>query len=76
MCLGIPYEVVAVADQESCVIRVGSGERHCFTGLVSDVQKGDWLLVHAGMAIEKIEPEDAQTNLRLIHQYITGEELR
>lgn len=73
MCLGIPYEVIEVLDDESCLVRVGSGAQHCFSGLVDDVKKGDWLVVHAGFAIEKISEEDARENLALIERYLFGD---
>jgi hydrogenase expression/formation protein HypC len=72
MCLGIAYEVASV-DGENCLARVGSGLQPCFTGLVGELAPGDWVVVHAGFALEKIMPEDAQENMRLIARYILGE---
>jgi hydrogenase expression/formation protein HypC len=73
MCLGIPHEVVEVLDADRCLIRVGDGARHCFIGLIEDLQAGDWVVVHAGFAIDKIAPEDAKANLRLIQRYLEPE---
>ncbi len=74
MCLGIPYRVVAIHDEENCLVQVGSGLRHCFTGLVEGIRVGDWLVVHAGFAVEKISGDDARKNIELIQSYIGGEE--
>lgn len=68
MCLGIPYEVVDVVDRDTCHVRIGSGAQPCFTGLVEPVAPGDWLLVHAGFALRRIEPADARANLDLIRR--------
>ncbi len=73
MCLGIPYEVVEIIDQDSAILKLGDTTRHCFTGLLEDVKAGEWVLLHAGQAIEKISATEAQENLRLIHLYLTGE---
>jgi hydrogenase expression/formation protein HypC len=73
MCLGIPYEVVEIVDQDSAVLRLGDTVRHTFTGLLEDIRVGDWVLLHAGQAIEKIGAAEALENLRLIHLYMTGE---
>ncbi len=73
MCLGIPYEIVEITDDDSAVLRLGDTTRHCFTGLLENLQVGDWVLLHAGQAIEKISAAEAQENLRLIHLYMTGE---
>lgn len=74
MCLGIPYEVVEVLEDDKVLVCVGSGTHTCFSGLVSNVKEGDWLVVHAGFAIEKITPEDARVNLEFIRQTISREE--
>jgi hydrogenase expression/formation protein HypC len=76
MCLGVPYEVLKVLEPERALVRVGSGTQVCFTGLVEGVRAGDWVLVHAGVAIETITDEDAQENLRLIGQIIAPEAAR
>ncbi|MDZ7708395.1 MAG: HypC/HybG/HupF family hydrogenase formation chaperone [Trueperaceae bacterium] len=73
MCLGIPHEVVDVIDQDSCTIRLGQATQHCFIGLIEDLKPGDWVVVHAGFAIDKIEPDDAKANLRLIQRYLEPE---
>ncbi len=70
MCLGIPHEVVEVLDDDHCLIRLGSATQRCFIGLVEDLKPGDWVVVHAGFAIDKIAPEDAKANLELIRQYL------
>ena len=72
MCLGVPYEVLGLPEPERALVRVGSGTQLCFTGLVEDVQVGDWVLVHAGVVIERITDEDARENLSLIHA-MTGD---
>ncbi len=70
MCLGIPHEVVEVLDEDRCLIRLGGAMHHCFIGLVDELKAGDWVVVHAGFAIDKISPEDAAANLELISQYL------
>jgi hydrogenase expression/formation protein HypC len=74
MCLGVPYEVLEVLEPERALVRVGSGTQVCFTGLVEGVRIGDWVLVHAGVAIETITDEDARENLHLIGQIVAPEE--
>ncbi len=74
MCLGIPYQVIELLEDESVLVQVGSGQQRCFSGLIEQVNKGDWLLVHAGFAVEKITEEDARENLALINRYILGDE--
>jgi hydrogenase expression/formation protein HypC len=70
VCLGIPHEVVEILDGDRCTIRLGGALQPCFVGLVDGVEPGDWVVVHAGFAIDKIAPEDAAANLELIRQYL------
>jgi hydrogenase expression/formation protein HypC len=70
MCLGIPHQVVEVIDRDSCLIRLGGGTQPCFVGLIEDPRVGDWVVVHAGFAIDRIAPEDAAANLDLIERYL------
>jgi hydrogenase expression/formation protein HypC len=70
MCLAIPHEVVDVLDADRCLIRLGGATQPCFIGLVEDVRVGDWVVVHAGFAIDKIDPEDAAANLDLLAQVL------
>jgi hydrogenase expression/formation protein HypC len=73
MCLGIPHEVVDVMDEDTCLIKVGEVAQHCFIGLVEDLKPGEWVVVHAGFAIDRIEPEEAKANLKLIQTYLEPE---
>lgn len=73
MCLGIPHEVMEVMDADTCLIRVGDTSQHCFIGLVEDLKPGEWVVVHAGFAIDRIAREDAMANLRLIQTYLEPE---
>lgn len=64
MCLAVPAQVVAIADGEQPHKRHGvvdlAGNRvEVSLALVPDVQVGAWVLVHAGMALEELEPEAA-----------------
>lgn len=66
MCLGIACEVVDVEDRDACLVRVGGSLQRCFTGLVDAPARGDWLLMHAGFAVQRITPEEARANLALV----------
>lgn len=73
MCLGVPHEVVEVLDEDHCLIRLGGSTQRCFIGLVEDLAKGDWVVVHAGFAIDKIPRTEAIANLKLIARYLEPE---
>ena len=65
MCQAVPMRVVRV-DGETAWIAVKSGERAVSLLGVEDVVAGDYLLVHAGLALARIEPEEADAILRVL----------
>ncbi|MBE0465770.1 MAG: HypC/HybG/HupF family hydrogenase formation chaperone [Candidatus Desulforudis sp.] len=66
MCLGIPGLVVEVnPEKDSAVIEVFGVRREISTFLVGEVSRGDYLIVHTGYAIEKLDVEEAKIRLEL-----------
>ncbi|MEW6541811.1 MAG: HypC/HybG/HupF family hydrogenase formation chaperone [Bacillota bacterium] len=66
MCLGIPGLVVDVQpESDRAVIEVFGVQREISTFLVGEVQTGEYLIVHTGYAIEKLDVEEAQIRLKL-----------
>lgn len=66
MCLGIPGLVVEVhPEKDSAVIEVFGVRREVNTFLVGEVHLGEYLMVHTGFAIEKLDAEEAGIRLNL-----------
>lgn len=63
MCLGIPGQVVAMADEAHHLasVDVAGVRRNVNVGLLLDegVAAGDWVLIHVGFAMAKIDEEEA-----------------
>ena len=69
MCLGIPAKVVQIDDsQEGKVDYLGTKVKTNFT-LLEDVKKGDWVIVHAGFAISKLDENEAQETLDILRKF-------
>ena len=70
MCLGIPGEVLEVSQDEPHLARVDvSGVRRTINiGLLEDedVRAGDWVLIHVGFALSKIDEEEAAAALAFL----------
>lgn len=67
MCLGIPGEVVELVDpaQDLATVEVSGVRRKISVGLVADegIEPGDWVLVHVGFAMSKIDQKEATLTL-------------
>ena len=70
MCLAIPSKIVAV-DGDTAVIDVDGVRREASLMLVEDVCVGDYVIVHAGYAISRLDADAAQESLELMRQVFT-----
>ncbi len=67
MCLAIPMRVKEVGDGFSIAEYKGV-ERRVSTMLIEDVREGDYLLIHAGFAISKVDRSEAEKTLSLLEK--------
>ena len=67
MCLAIPGKIVdtdEIGGLRIGNVQFGSITRQAFLGFVPDAQPGDYVLVHVGFAISKVDEEEAERTLR------------
>lgn len=69
MCLAIPSMIVKIED-EMATIDVDGVKRKASLLLVEDAQIGDYVIVHAGFAIRKIDEEVAQESLWYLREAV------
>ena len=68
MCLAIPAEIIQIED-EMATVRVGEALRKASLMLLpEEARLGDYVIVHAGFALHKVDPEEAQESLRLLRE--------
>jgi hydrogenase expression/formation protein HypC len=67
MCLAIPMKVVEIAG-ETAVTEVDGVVRQARLDLLPEVAVGDYVLVHAGLAIARVDAEAAEETLTLLRQ--------
>ena len=72
MCLAVPARVIEVNDL-SARVDVEGNVREANLTLLEDVEVGDYVMLHAGFAISKYEPEEAQKTLELIREMLASE---
>jgi hydrogenase expression/formation protein HypC len=67
MCLAIPAEVIQI-DDTMATVRVGETLRKASLMLLPEAQVGDYVIVHAGFALHRIDPEEARESLQLLRE--------
>jgi hydrogenase expression/formation protein HypC len=65
MCLGVPAKIVKIKGKEA-IAEVGGIRREISIELLSDIKEGDWVIIHAGFAISKLDEEEADTMLNIL----------
>ena len=68
MCLAIPAQVVALPDAGTALIDIGGVRKRVSLALVEDVGVGDYVIVHVGFALSKLDPDEAARTLALFAQ--------
>ncbi|WP_287153412.1 HypC/HybG/HupF family hydrogenase formation chaperone [Candidatus Solincola tengchongensis] len=68
MCLAIPAEVVELREDETALVEIGGVRKVVSLMLMDGVEAGDYVLVHAGFAIEKVDREEAEKTLAVLEQ--------
>lgn len=77
MCLAVPGQIIELNDGAQATLDMMGVQRPVSLALTPQAQLGDWVLVHAGFAIEVIDAEDAAQTIDLIRELdeLTAEDL-
>ncbi len=65
MCLAIPACVEQLIAEDSAIVNLGGVRKEVSLALVDDVAVGDYVIVHVGFALQKLDPEEAAQTLAL-----------
>jgi len=65
MCLAIPAKLVEIRPHDQAVVDLGGIRKEISIALVPGVVVGDYVIVHVGHAIGRIDPEEAERTLAL-----------
>jgi len=67
MCLAIPMKILEIKGDKG-VVEIGGTQREVGLQLQKDVQVGDYVIVHAGFAIQKLDEKDALETIELFRE--------
>ena len=75
MCVGVPMQVIAI-DGDQAMTEVDGVKREASLMLLDqEVAVGDFVIIHAGFAISKLDEEDARETLALMREVFTPESM-
>lgn len=68
MCLAIPAKVVDILDSEWAMVEMGGVKKRVSMALVDDLNVGDYVIVHVGSVLTKMDVEEAEKMLDSIRR--------
>jgi hydrogenase expression/formation protein HypC len=66
MCLAIPAKVIEISAGDQAIVELGGVKKDISLALVEDVQIGDYVIVHVGYALTRLDPDEAAKTLALM----------
>jgi hydrogenase expression/formation protein HypC len=66
MCLAIPARVIQINEESLGLVELGGVVREASFMLLPDAQVGDYVLLHAGYALQKVDEMEAEETIRLL----------
>ncbi|MCC6110009.1 MAG: HypC/HybG/HupF family hydrogenase formation chaperone [Denitrobacterium sp.] len=69
MCLAIPAQITELKDNNMVEVNILGATREASIDLTPTAKVGDYVLVHAGFAIEIVDPAFAEETLELVKQF-------
>ena len=75
MCLAIPACVEELVADDSAIVNLGGVRKEISLALVEDIVLGDYVIVHVGYAIQKLDQAEAEHTLALFAEMSTMNDL-
>jgi len=65
MCLAIPARIAQILENDAAIVDLGGVRKEISLALVEGVEVGDYVIVHVGYALNRLDPEEAEKTLKL-----------
>ena len=65
MCLALPARIVELRQGDVGLVDLGGVRKEISLALVADVDVGDYVIVHVGYALSRLDPQEAERTLAL-----------
>jgi hydrogenase expression/formation protein HypC len=65
MCLAVPARIEQVNGVDTAIVNLGGARKEISLALVEDVMVGDYVIVHVGYALQKLDEDEALRTLAL-----------
>ncbi len=66
MCLAVPGKLVRILSNDEATADLGGIQKNVNVSLIADPKPGDWVIIHVGFALQRINEEEARATLALL----------
>jgi hydrogenase expression/formation protein HypC len=73
MCLALPARITEIHDDDTATVTLGGVRKQVSLALIEDAAVGDYVIVHVGYALSKLDPVEAERTLALLTSLDAGE---
>jgi hydrogenase expression/formation protein HypC len=73
MCLAIPVRVVELRDESTAIVDLDGIRKEISLALVDGIQVGDYVILHVGYALARLDPGEAERTLALFAGVAAGQ---
>jgi hydrogenase expression/formation protein HypC len=72
MCLALPARITEIHDDDTATVTLGGVRKQVLMALIEDAAVGDYVVVHVGYALSKLDPAEAERTLALLTDLDAG----
>lgn len=72
MCLALPAQITQLFDDQRAIVNLGGVRKEISISLLDAVSVGDYVIIHVGYALTRLDEAEAQKTLRLFADMLQG----
>jgi hydrogenase expression/formation protein HypC len=72
MCVGLPARVESINEEKIAIVDAGGASREISVELITNLKPGDFVMIHAGIAIARITAEEAEETQAIMEELYEG----
>lgn len=72
MCLAVPAQITQVLEDQRAIVNLGGVTKEISTALLDTVTEGDFVIIHVGYALTRLDEKEALKTLKLFSEMLQG----
>lgn len=70
MCLALPAKITQLLEEQKAIVDIGGIKKEISTVLLNEVKENDYVIIHVGYALTKLNEEEAKKTLQFFAQML------